>query len=380
MNNKKSPLNYRTALLFSVSISLLMNMLFLIMLFYGKSNVRMNEPEPVQHIFRLDLTVMRIFFNFLVAFILYLLYFGLLKNKWFSSRENRIYNILIVLVCTAIISYLCSVVHLQFDDFGKLFNDPPGEAYRLKPPGNTMNFIAADKKNMEHHFQRIIIGGMFRDYLIAIVVILSSELLYLSNKQQKIALENEMLQAEYMKTRFMALKNQVDPHFLFNSLNTLSALIKTDANKAEEYVQQLSNVLRYTLQNKEIITLEEELKFTMAYCHLMQIRYGDNLQFVQKVNEKYYPYSIVPLSLQTLVENAIKHNVVSNRQPLTITFFTSENATITVSNQIQPKKDVEKGENIGLSNLAERYRLLWKKEIAVRTAGGVFEVEIPLIA
>jgi LytS/YehU family sensor histidine kinase len=229
------------------------------------------------------------------------------------------------------------------------------------------------------HPTRAIAGGLFRDNFIAVVVILSSQLMYLSQKQQQTALENEKLQSEYMKTRFMALKNQVDPHFLFNSLNTLYSLIQTDAGKAQEYVQQLSYVFRYTLQNKEIITLEEELKFTLAYCRLMQIRYGDNLQFIRNVDEKYFSYNIVPLSLQILVENAIKHNVVSNRKPLCITFSTSERATIRISNPIQPKKDAESGESIGLSNLSERYRLLWNKEILIRNAGGTFEVEIPLI-
>jgi len=345
-STQKSSLNYRTAFVLALSISLLMNMLFLIMFFYGKSTDRMNEP--VQHIFRIDITILRIFFNFLVAFLLYLLYFGLLKHKRFSRKGYKMYSTLMVLVCTAIISYICSVIQIRLD-------------------------------NSSLHPEHAIAGGMFRDYFIAIVVILSSQLLYISDKQQKMALENERLQAEYMKTRFMALKNQVDPHFLFNSLNTLSSLIKTDADKAGEYVQQLSYVFRYTLQNKEVITLEEELKFTMAYCHLMQIRYGDNLQFVQKIDEKYEPYSIVPLSLQTLVENAIKHNVVSNRQPLTITFSTSGNATITVSNPIQPKKDVESGESIGLSSLTERYRLLWNKEIVIRNTEGIFAVEIPLV-
>ncbi|MDR1527792.1 MAG: histidine kinase [Dysgonamonadaceae bacterium] len=344
---QKSPLNYRTAFLLASAISLLMNMLFLIMFFYGKSTARMDGHPP--HFFRLDLTLFRIFFIFLVAFLLYLLNFRLLKSAWFSRKGKRIYSILTVLVCTAIISYGCTLVQMQFEDFGPYPN-------------------------------RAIVGGMFRDYLIAIVVMLSSQLIFISNKQQQTALEHEKLQSEYMKTRFMALKNQVDPHFLFNSLNTLSSLIQTDAGKAQEYVQQLSYVFRYTLQNKEIITLEEELKFTLAYCHLMQIRYGDNLQFIQNVDEKYYLCSIVPLSLQTLVENAIKHNVVSNRQPLIITFSTSERAMIKVSNPVQPKKDAESGESIGLSNLAERYRLLWNEEITIRNTGGTFEVEIPLIA
>jgi LytS/YehU family sensor histidine kinase len=193
-------------------------------------------------------------------------------------------------------------------------------------------------------------------------------------------LENERLQSEYMKTRFLALKNQVDPHFLFNSLNTLSALIKTDAEKADDYVRQLSYIFRYTLQNKDVITLEEEMKFTTAYCRLMQIRYGDSLKFIYEVDEKYFPYSVIPISLQTLVENAIKHNVVSNRQPLVIAFATTDKAMIKVSNPIQPKQEAERGESIGLSNLAERYRLMWNKEITIRNTSGIFEVELPLIA
>jgi LytS/YehU family sensor histidine kinase len=152
-----------------------------------------------------------------------------------------------------------------------------------------------------------------------------------------------------------------------------------DSEKAQEYVQQLSCVFRYTLQNKGIITLKEELDFTLAYCDLMQIRYGENLQFIRAIDERYYTYSIVSLSLQTLVENAIKHNVVSNRQPLSITLSTSERGTISVSNPVQAKKESERGENIGLSNLAERYRLIWKREIVIRNTGGLFEVEIPLI-
>jgi LytS/YehU family sensor histidine kinase len=218
-----------------------------------------------------------------------------------------------------------------------------------------------------------------RDFTVSAVVTLSSLLMYIASKQQRMALENERLQAEYMKTRFIALKNQVDPHFLFNSLNTLSSLIKTDAPKAEEYVQQLSYVFRYTLQNKEIISLDDEMRFTKAYASLMQIRYGDNLRFIYNVDAKYGQYQVIPISLQTLVENAIKHNVVSNRQPLTVTFTTTDAATICVSNPVQPKKEAENGESIGLSNLAERYRLFADREIAIRQTDGKFEVEIPLM-
>jgi LytS/YehU family sensor histidine kinase len=182
-----------------------------------------------------------------------------------------------------------------------------------------------------------------------------------------------------MRTRYEALKNQVDPHFLFNSLNTLNALIKIDADKAQQYVQQLSYVFRYTLQNREIISLEEELKFTHAYCHLMQIRYGDSLRFEYQVDSRFNNYTIIPLSLQTLVENAIKHNVVSAKQPLTISFATSGKGTVSVSNPIQLKKESETGEGIGLANLSERYRLMWQQGIVISQNDGIFRVEIVLL-
>jgi LytS/YehU family sensor histidine kinase len=174
------------------------------------------------------------------------------------------------------------------------------------------------------------------------------------------------------------LKNQVDPHFLFNSLNTLNSLIKVDADKAQEYVQQLSYVFRYTLQNAEVISLSEELKFTKAYCHLMKIRYGNNLDFEYNIDEKLYDYLIIPLSLQALVENAIKHNVVSNKQPLKVK-IEGAGESIKVSNPIQLKKEVESGEKIGLANLAERYKLMWKKEIITLNTDNVFEVIVPLM-
>lgn len=344
---QKSSLNYRTAFLLALGISLLMNLLFLIMHLYGRDAVL--PPEGGRPRFSLsgEIMLMHVFFNFLVAFLLYLLNFRLLKTKS-NSRFKWIYIVLSTFIVTAVVSYACSRIQMNFQDFGP-------------------------------HPERFIRGSMFRDYFIAVVVILSSQLIYLSNKQQQAALENETLLAENMRTRFTALKNQVDPHFLFNSLNTLNSLIKMDADKAQEYVLQLSYVFRYTLQNKDVITLEEEMKFTHAYCHLMQIRYGESLNFIVEIEEQYYPCFVIPLSIQILVENAIKHNVISNKQPLMVTISTDPNGMLCVSNLIQPKKEVEAGGGIGLINLAERYRLMWKKEIEIDTSGKVFEVKIPLI-
>ena len=345
---RKSPLNIKTAALLALVISLLMNSLFVIMFLYGRDAVMPQDGEYVRKGLQLGTTLAHLFSNFIIAFVLYLISFKILSKRQ-ALKNKALLVIVLIIICTSILSYICSMVQIEFMD--------------VKPYPN--------------HFVK---GALFRDYFILVVVLLSSQILNLSYKQQLTALENERLIAENIKTRFAALKNQVDPHFLFNSLNTLNSLIETDKIKAQEYVQELSSVFRYTLQNKETIALSEELKFTQAYCHLMQIRYGNNsLRFDIRIDEDYYNYSIIPLSLQTLVENAIKHNVVSARQPLLITIETLDDNSIRVSNPILLKKDAEIGEGIGLANLEERYRIMWQKEVYLSSENGVFEVKIPLI-
>ncbi len=345
---QRSALNYRTALLMALAISLLLNVLFMIMFFYGRDAVLPPDGERPRTPFNFQLVLGHIAANFMVAFALYLINFRLVRNERFKQWWAKwIFIIAVTLLSTAVLSYACSWIQLQWQDFG----------------ANPAKFIR---------------GSMMRDYFISVVVMFSSQLLYLTEKQQQTALENESLMAENIKNRFTALRNQTDPHFLFNSLNTLNALIKTEPDKAQEYVQQLSQVFRYTLQNKEVITLEEELRFTASYCHLMQIRYGDSLRFEERIDAKLSTCLVIPLSVQTLVENAIKHNVVTKKQPLVITIATGE-GTLSVSNPVQLKKEAEEGGGIGLANLAEHYRLMWRREIEVNRTSQRFEVTIPLI-
>ena len=220
--------------------------------------------------------------------------------------------------------------------------------------------------------------SLVRDLSMTAVVLLVVQLLRLQHYQQKIAVENEALRSENILTRFVALKSQLDPHFLFNSLNTLQSLISIDTAKAENYLQQLSSVLRFTLQNKEVLTLEDELKCVHAYCEMMQIRYGENLKFEFKIDEKYNNYYVLPLSVQSLVENSVKHNVISTKQPLVVTVAT-DNESIIVSNPIQAKTTLEESNGIGLANLTERYRLKWNKEVEITNDGSTFCVKLPLI-
>jgi len=336
--------SYRTSFFLALAVSVSLNLIFLLMFLYIRNVVIPPEaPPPIPA----QIAIMLLIFNFITVFCLsFVLY--VLNFKWLSTEIKPKMRMLLLIVSTVavtlLLSYLFAYAQAYFSILG--FHKP------------------------------FLLGNIIRDMFLAIFILLTSQLLYLSNKQQQTALENRTLIAENMRTRYEALKNQVDPHFLFNSLNTLNALIKIDADKAQQYVQQLSNVFRYTLQNKEIISLEEELKFTQAYCHLMQIRYGDCLRFEYNIDSRFNNYSIIPLSLQILVENAIKHNVVSAKQPLTVSFVSNDRGTICVSNPIQLKKELESGEGIGLVNLSERYRLMWQQEIVIAQNDGVFSVEI----
>jgi LytS/YehU family sensor histidine kinase len=192
-------------------------------------------------------------------------------------------------------------------------------------------------------------------------------------------LENEQLKQENLMNQLSALKNQLNPHFLFNSLNTLSWLINEDKAKSQLYLQKLSQVLRYSLsmQEQSIVNLKDELILMDNYIFLLQMRFGENLKITQKLEGK-EKFRIPPHSLQLLIENAIKHNVISSNSPLKITIeIKPEEEIIIVSNTIHAKAN-SAGTGIGLVNLSERFRLLVGREIEI-SQDKAFTVILPLI-
>lgn len=220
-----------------------------------------------------------------------------------------------------------------------------------------------------------------RDFIISIIVVGSCYIIYLFNKQQQIIVENHQLRAENFRNQYETLKNQLNPHMLFNSLNTLRSLIREEPAKAQEYTQELSDVLRYMLQCNEspTVKLSDELEFTEAYIYLLKMRYEDNLIFEIAIDRQYLDYLIPPTTLQHLIENAVKHNEISIRHPFVIRLYTSCNDFLMVSNPIQPKLNNPPGTGTGLDNLARRYRLLFHKEIEIHNESDIFSVHIPLI-
>lgn len=220
-----------------------------------------------------------------------------------------------------------------------------------------------------------------RDFLISTVVTGSSFLMHQNQRTGQIQIENQQLRAENIASQYETLKNQLNPHMLFNSLNTLSALIRESPDKAQNYLQELSRVLRYTLQDNDThsVTLEEEMSFVRSYIYLLKMRYEDNLRFDIDIPKHLLSKKVPPMAIQMLVENAVKHNEASNRKPLHIRIRATGD-TLSVSNRIQPKLTGNGGTRIGLDNLGKRYRLLYQKNISIqKEENDYFTVTIPLV-
>lgn len=216
--------------------------------------------------------------------------------------------------------------------------------------------------------------------LTLVVAMLYSKIFDLIYQKQNIQLENEVLKNENLQATYNSLVSQTNPHFFFNSLNSLAMLVREKHNdKALEYIDRLSDSFRYILQNGQVdmTTLDEELKFLKAYTYMLDIRYEGKIFFNIDVDPKYLLWRIPSLSLQPLIENAVKHNSITKSKPLHIDIRTADDAVV-VSNEISPKIDKDHGTGIGLNNLSARYSLLTGREIGIRNDGRVFEVALPL--
>jgi sensor histidine kinase YesM len=193
--------------------------------------------------------------------------------------------------------------------------------------------------------------------------------------------EAEQLKKENLQSQLEGLKGQVNPHFLFNSLNSLSSLISEDPAKAEKFLDEMSKVYRYMLRTNEdgLTTLETELQFIQSYFHLLKTRYNDGLEMELKIDEKLLHYLIPPLTLQILVENAVKHNMILRDSPLVIQLMTTNSRKLVVTNNLQRKKRMVFSNKVGLNNIHNKYRLMKQEEIMIRDDGKEFSVVVPLI-
>lgn len=231
-------------------------------------------------------------------------------------------------------------------------------------------------------FRRLTMPGI-QVVSIGIIILILSELIILKERKLDIERENDRLRLTNLEARHNQLKQQLHPHFLFNSLNTLKSLIKREPEHAESYLIKLSELLRFSLyaNKEEVVPVEKELELCINYLHMQEVRFGNALSFSISIPDEIKSTGILPVySIQLLAENAIKHNSLSAAQPLhiLITGNPAENS-ITVMNNLQPKLSVEDGSGVGLSNLAERYRLLGNAGIDIHSGFGEFAVTIKVL-
>lgn len=222
--------------------------------------------------------------------------------------------------------------------------------------------------------------NLMKYIVMALTVLLITFLLFLLTRRDQMELEKKQLEEENMRIRYDAIESKLDPHFLFNSLNTLNGLIGFDDDKAHQYVHQLAATYRYIIQNRKLSTLREEMEFAESYIYLMQIRYGQNLIIQRHISPHVADCYVVSISLQLLIENALKHNVVSNRHPLTIVIEDTPQGFLRVSNPVCQKQESSQGAGLGLANLSQRYEILFRKEVRVNCENDIFSVELPLIS
>ncbi|MFK8102160.1 MAG: sensor histidine kinase [Saprospiraceae bacterium] len=191
----------------------------------------------------------------------------------------------------------------------------------------------------------------------------------------------EKFKRESIVAQYETLKNQVNPHFLFNSFNVLTSLVHKDANLAEQFIKQLSKVYRYILdtREKEVVSLVEEVEALNAFVFLSKIRYGENIDFRIDIPTG-QEYMVAPLSLQMLVENAIKHNIISKANPLPIrVYLDSEASYVVVENKLQKKKQVQDSSGVGLANIKARYAYITDRTLQLSETEELFQVKIPLV-
>ena len=215
---------------------------------------------------------------------------------------------------------------------------------------------------------------------ITLTIVSVFHVIFFYNKYQKNKIKEQKVIAGTASAKFDALKNQLDPHFLFNSLNVLTSLIEENPKNAQKFTTSLSKVYRYVLEqkNKDLITVDEELNFARTYMSLLKMRFEDSIIFEIPDNALNPESKVVPLSLQLLLENAVKHNMVTSSKPLHIKIYESGGMLI-VENNLQPKQIVKKSSGVGLENIKQRYNLLSNKTVSINQQASSFAVAIPML-
>ncbi len=313
-----------------------------------------------------DKTIENFFYGLLICLV-YSFFLGIgnamtneLLNKKFSwteqTRARTIFGIIALVFINVIISYLCGYLNFVV----------------IQQKATTAAFFS-EKYNMVNWFT-INISLMISAFLHA-----KGFMEELKKNTKKEVVEQKLI-AKSANAQFESLKNQLDPHFLFNSLNVLTALIDENPEQAQKFTTSMSKIYRYVLEqkDKEIVKVEDEIEFAKIYCNLLKTRFEDSVSFNFDINPDDLQKLVVPLSLQLLLENCIKHNFATSSKPLNVRIFT-EGKFLCIENNLQVREQLKESAGIGLSNIVQRYALLTRDHVFIEKSEQTFKVKIPIL-
>lgn len=331
----------RLILVTAISFSLLVNIPRIVFLFGIEDQVLASLMEVSWQ----D-TIFRVFM--LIGFCYTVLMFNLIWWQKFSAK----YQLFVSIVITLVILLVWLLLFELIDNFVYCYYE-----YSINPRINRFVYL-----------------------FVMIMLLVISRAIKLQNQSKYDAIEKEQLKQQSLQNELAALKNQVNPHFLFNSLNSLSLLVREDQKAAGKFINKLSFLYRYILQSKDqdLVTVSEELQFLESYVHLIKQRYRDNFNVIINIRKEILQKRIPTLALQLLMENTVKHNQISSEKPLYVSVF-DENGYLIVKNKLQERTMPVESTNIGLGNLNSRFKLQMNKEIIILKDDENFIVKIPFV-
>ncbi len=306
---------------------------------------------------------------------------NLIVRLFVGTTFSSVFGLLLVYIDIVFINYLDKILPLH----GRLIPRIPAEILLSTVSGIFVGSLITVTAHILMPYPEGLIKNVINNSLITsvinIILILAVEAVLWFKRGQDSLIKAEKLEKENTLIRFETLKNQLNPHFMFNSMNVLSSLIKKDADKAQNFVDEFSSVYRYTLDviERRVVELREELEFAKSYLYLQKIRFDNAVITEIKVDASKLDKLLPPLSVQTLLENAFKHNKASAENPLSIKIF-NEGEFLFVVNNLQPKIRQYDSKGIGLNNLKKRYELLGTGVPCFSVNEKEYVAKIPFIA
>lgn len=318
----------------------------------------------------------------------------------FFTKEKNFHNFLITMMISTMYSFILGFGNAFINDFlNRKF--PWSETTRIRTALSIIsiiigNFILVYFCNYVNYvlIQKVTSTEAFfskeyatTNWFMINIALLISAFLHaksfmeeLKKNSRKEVVEQKLI-AKSANAQFESLKNQLDPHFLFNSLNVLSSLIDENPSQAQKFTASMSKIYRYVLEqkDKELVTVEDEIEFAKTYCDLLKTRFEDSVDFIFDVKKEDYRRYVVPLSLQLLLENCIKHNFATSARPLVIKIF-SDNDTLCIENNLQAREQMKESAGIGLANIVQRYALLTRKNVFIEKSEDYFKVKVPILS